>query len=164
MSGVPVPCRVTPPRRPCIRFLFVGSEFGLRLPPHPASRRRSCLRLVVPITKAHRGLPPPASTPCLAHKPTGPAFGRPDDRLRVPTKAAVWWARRFVPLPTLQSHESPQFVITRDSSFSIAAITRASVGSISDGKLAAIMPSRPIRYLWKFQRGRSSGRCADAHR
>ena len=35
---------------------------------------------------------------------------------------------------------------------------------MSEGKLAAIMPSRPIRYLWKFQRGRSSGRWAEAHR
>src|SRR5215471_4402708 len=57
-----------------------------------------------------------------------------------------------------------QFVTTRESAFSIAAITRGSVGSISEGKLAAIMPSRPIRYLWKFQRGRSSGRWADAQR
>jgi len=67
LSGVPVRCRVTPPRRPYIWFLFVGSGLGLRLPPHPASRRRSCLRLVVPITKAHRGLAPPVTTPCLAH-------------------------------------------------------------------------------------------------
>jgi len=66
--GVPVHCRVTPPHRPSIRFLFVSSGLGLRLPPHPASRRRSCLRLAVPITRARRGLAPPASTPCLAHK------------------------------------------------------------------------------------------------
>src|SRR5262249_36082155 len=37
-SGVPVHCRVTPPRRPCIRFLFVESEFRglgfLQIPPH----------------------------------------------------------------------------------------------------------------------------------
>src|ERR1700730_6806920 len=57
----------------------------------------------------------------------------------------------------------PQLETTRPSSFSIAAITRASVGSISEAKLAAIRPSRPIRYLWKFQRGRSSGRSAVTH-
>src|SRR5580693_5125087 len=69
----PPPCSdchetLTPPRRPYIRFLFVGSELRLRLPSHPASRRRSCLRLAIPITRARRGLPPPASTPCLAHR------------------------------------------------------------------------------------------------
>jgi len=34
-------------------------------------------------------------------KPTGPAFGRPDDRLRVPTVTASAWAR--FALPTLQA-------------------------------------------------------------
>jgi len=31
----PVRSRVVPPHRPCIRFLFVGSEVCRRLPPHP---------------------------------------------------------------------------------------------------------------------------------
>ena len=35
-------------------------------------------------------------------KPTGPAFGRPDDRLRVPTdgRGLVGTARKSAPLPT----------------------------------------------------------------
>jgi len=49
------------------------------------------------------------------------------------------------------------------SSFSIAAITRGSVGSIVVAKLAARRPSRPMRYLWKFQRGTWSGRSLAAH-
>src|SRR5262249_17852945 len=37
-------------------------------------------------------------------KPTGPAFGRPDDRLRVPTPAAfAWWGWARLALPALQS-------------------------------------------------------------
>jgi hypothetical protein len=52
--GVPVCCRVTPPRRPSIRFLFVRSELRLRLPSYPASRRRSCPWLAVP-PRARRG-------------------------------------------------------------------------------------------------------------
>ena len=51
-SGVPVHCRVTLPRRPCIRFLFAGSEPGLRLPPRRVSRRR---RLPSARDSHHRG-------------------------------------------------------------------------------------------------------------
>lgn len=51
LSGVPVHGRVTPPHRPSIRFLFVGSGLCLRLPSHSASRRRSCLQLTVPANR-----------------------------------------------------------------------------------------------------------------
>src|SRR6185369_10348452 len=51
----------------------------------------------------------------------------------------------------------------RGSSFTIALMTRASIGSIAVGKTAAIWPSRPMRYLWKFQRGVSRGRSVAAH-
>ena len=44
--------------RPSIRFLFVGSEFCLRLPPDLASRQRPCLQLTVPTTTACSGLAP----------------------------------------------------------------------------------------------------------
>jgi len=44
--------------RPCIRFLFVGSGFCLRLPSDPASRQRPCLQLTVPTTTACKGLAP----------------------------------------------------------------------------------------------------------
>jgi len=61
--------------RLCIRFLFVGSPICLRLPPHPASLRRSCplfkpgagFWLAVPLLAARRGLAPPSSMPCVAH-------------------------------------------------------------------------------------------------
>jgi hypothetical protein len=76
VSGVPVPCRVAPPHWPYIRFLFVGSPFCRRLPPHPASLRRSCLWLAVPLLAARRGLAPPSSVSCVAHM--GPGLRRDD--------------------------------------------------------------------------------------
>ena len=63
LSMARLPCD----RRPYIRFLFVGSEFCLRLPPDPASRQRPCLQLTVPTTTACKGLAPSRFTPCLAH-------------------------------------------------------------------------------------------------
>src|SRR5262245_62040679 len=51
----------------------------------------------------------------------------------------------------------------RPSSLATALMTRASIGSMAVGKTAAMRPSRPIRYLWKFQRGVSSGRSLAAH-
>src|SRR5262245_7331847 len=51
----------------------------------------------------------------------------------------------------------------RGNSLAIALTTRASVGSMSVATAAAMRPSRPIRYLWKFQRGVSSGRSLAAH-
>jgi hypothetical protein len=63
LSMARLPCE----HRPCIRFLFVGSEFCLRLPPDPASRQRPCLQLTVPTTTACSGLAPYRITSCLAH-------------------------------------------------------------------------------------------------
>src|SRR6516164_11130951 len=37
-------------------------------------------------------------------KPTGPAFGRPDDRLRVPTAAILVWRWARFALPTLRAN------------------------------------------------------------
>ena len=54
LLGIPVRCRVTPPHRPSIRFLFVNSELCFRLPPHLASRRRSCLPLSVPANRPEK--------------------------------------------------------------------------------------------------------------
>jgi hypothetical protein len=42
-------------------------------------------------------------------------------------------------------------------------MTRASIGSIAVAKTAATWPSRPMRYLWKFHFGVSSGRSLAAH-
>src|SRR5262249_17336094 len=49
------------------------------------------------------------------------------------------------------------------SSLAIAVITRVSVGSTALGNAAMIWPSRPIRYLWKFQRGVSPSCWVAAH-
>src|SRR5690242_994718 len=87
VSGVPVPCRVAPPHWPYIRFLFVGSPFCRRLPPHPASLRRSCLWLAVPLLAARRGLAPPSSVSCVAHM--GPGFRRESEE-----KIADWVSKR----------------------------------------------------------------------
>jgi hypothetical protein len=37
-------------------LLFVNAELCLQLPPHPASRRRSCLRLSVPVSRPEKDL------------------------------------------------------------------------------------------------------------
>jgi len=63
LSNARLPCD----HRPYIRFLFVGSEFCLRLPPDLVSRQHPCLRLTVPTTTACSGLAPYRITPCLAH-------------------------------------------------------------------------------------------------
>ena len=50
------------------RHVFLGSRFRLRLPSHPVSRRRSCLRLVVGAINLHRGLAPPSCWSCRAYQ------------------------------------------------------------------------------------------------
>jgi hypothetical protein len=54
-----------------MRFVFLESRLCLRLPSDPASRRRPCLQLTVPVTKVRRGLSPPSSRPCRAHPTAG---------------------------------------------------------------------------------------------
>ena len=54
-SNAPLPA----PHRPCIRFLFVTSDFCRQLPSDMASRPCPCLRLPVPLTTARRGFTPP---------------------------------------------------------------------------------------------------------
>jgi len=74
-SGFAVVCRLArtappstrSPRSPA-RHVFLESRFRLRLPSHPASRRRSCPRLVVGAINLHRGLPPPSCWSCRAYK------------------------------------------------------------------------------------------------
>ena len=57
----------TRPRAAAMRHVFLGSRFRLRLPSHPASRRRSCHWLVVGAINLHRGLPPPSRWSCRAY-------------------------------------------------------------------------------------------------
>ena len=99
--------RPQPPRLIC-GFCPSGHGFVLRLPSHPASRRRSCLRLVVKRHLRHRGLAPPSDVACPAYKAKGPLsraprqhyrpFGRGDchspRRLAVSTFAFNIWLRR----------------------------------------------------------------------
>ncbi len=64
------------------RHVFLGSRFRLRLPSHPASRRRGCHWLVVGAINLHRGLSPPSCWSCWAYS------GRPSA------------SRRWAPLRT----------------------------------------------------------------
>src|SRR5262249_34911453 len=59
LLGIPVGCRVTRRRWPCIRFLFVESELGHRLSSDSASRRTPLPSLAVRAITARRGLAPP---------------------------------------------------------------------------------------------------------
>src|SRR5690625_2086267 len=77
LSGLTIHGWLTPPHRPSIRFLFVRSGVCRRLPPHPASRRRSCHWLAIPVVTARRGLPPPTSAPCQAHRKEAALEARP---------------------------------------------------------------------------------------
>src|SRR5215471_15467099 len=81
--------------QPPTRFVFLGAGFRLGLPPHPASRRRSCLRLGVSTTSSSRGLSPPIDRPCRAYSMAAlRAVAR--DRLRRPlTRNPLSWVRRL---------------------------------------------------------------------
>ena len=76
--------RLTQIAPPSTRFVYLGAGIRLGLPSHPASRRRSCLRLGVSTTSSSRGLSPPIDRPCRAYsrarlrraRPTGPGHAR----------------------------------------------------------------------------------------
>jgi transposase-like protein len=103
-SGKGLTWRVTRPdrahRAPGTESPCGAAELHLRLPPHPAARRRSRRPwLAVPPTRARIGHSLPASTPCLAHNEKAPggtgAFPYRDTRaarrlrvLSVPLKLA----------------------------------------------------------------------------
>src|ERR1700750_2548246 len=67
MTGFTFLSRLTQIAPPHTRFVFLGAGIRLGLPSHPASRRRSCLRLGVSITSSSRGLSPPSDRPCRAY-------------------------------------------------------------------------------------------------
>src|SRR6266704_3139164 len=67
VTGFAFLSRLTQIAPPSTRFVFLGAGFRLGLPSHPASRRRSCLRLGVSTTSSSRGLSPPIDRPCRAY-------------------------------------------------------------------------------------------------
>ena len=67
VTGFTFLSRLTQIAPPHTRFVFLGAGIRLGLPSHPASRRRSCLRLGVSITSSSRGLSPPSDRPCRAY-------------------------------------------------------------------------------------------------
>ena len=75
-SGFAIACWLARAAPPPMRFVSLGSRIRLRLPSHPASRRRSCPRLVVGAINPHRGLTPPSGWTCPAYT-TKAALGRP---------------------------------------------------------------------------------------
>src|SRR5437868_260311 len=75
MTGFTFLSRLTQIAPPHTRFVFLGAGIRLGLPSHPASRRRSCLRLGVSITSSSRGLSPPSDRPCRAYSRAPPLRG-----------------------------------------------------------------------------------------
>jgi hypothetical protein len=67
VTGFTFLSRLTQIATPHTRFVFLGAGIRLGLPSHPASRRRSCLRLGVSTTSSSRGLSPPSDRPCRAY-------------------------------------------------------------------------------------------------
>ena len=66
VTGFTFLSRLTQIAQPHTRFVFLGAGIRLGLPSHPASRRRSCLRLGVSATSSSGGLSPP-NRPCRAY-------------------------------------------------------------------------------------------------
>src|SRR5437868_13707689 len=67
VTGFAFLSRLTQIAPPSTRFVFLGAEVRLGVPSHPASRRRSCLRLGVSTTSSSWGLSPPFDRPCRAY-------------------------------------------------------------------------------------------------
>src|SRR5947209_4745421 len=80
VTGFAFLSRLTQIAPPSTRFVFLGAEVRLGLPSHPASRRRSCLRLGVSTTSSSRGLPPPIDRPCRAYSRAPPAAAPHESR------------------------------------------------------------------------------------
>ena len=71
VTGFAFLSRLTQIAQPHTRFVFLGAGIRLGLPSHPASQRRSCLRLGVSTTSSSRGLSPPIDRPCRAYSRVG---------------------------------------------------------------------------------------------
>src|SRR5262250_466379 len=89
MTGFTFLSRLTQIAPPSTRFVYLGAGIRLGLPSHPASRRRSCLRLGVSTTSSSRGLSPPIDRPCRAYSTAHLRRAGPDG-LAVSSKG---WAR-----------------------------------------------------------------------
>ena len=142
VTGFTLLSRLTQVAPPYTRFVFLGAGIRLGLPSHPASRRRSCLRLGVSTTSSSRGLSPPSDRPCRAYSRAAP--------LRAPRAAASarplpWEARPARvgpglpltqqvrrPVPSSSPHDCPA-----PGSSSLAWLT-----SVSAGKVTALVPLR----------------------
>jgi hypothetical protein len=88
VTGFAFLSRLTQIAPPCTRFVFPGAGIRLGLPSHPASRRRSCLRLGVSTTSSSRGLPPQS----IAH--AGRTQGRAERAARAGHRACKSAAHR----------------------------------------------------------------------
>ena len=90
VTGFAFLSRLTQIAQPHTRFVFLGAGIRLGLPSHPASQRRSCLRLGVSTTSSSRGLSPPIDRPCRAYSrtPAAPLASAPLDPGTGPT--AIW--------------------------------------------------------------------------
>ena len=94
VTGFAFLSRLTQIAQPHTRFVFLGAGIRLGLPSHPASRRRSCLRLGVSTTSSSRGLSPPIDRPCRAYSRV--ARSAITEQGREVRRAGLAWSRRHV--------------------------------------------------------------------
>src|SRR5215475_14401601 len=108
MTGFTFLSRLTQIAPPSTRFVYLGAGIRLGLPSHPASRRRSCLRLGVSTTSSSRGLSPPSDRPCRAYsrrrlrRRRGPALAPASGFWERPGRRAP--AQALSPLLISQAH------------------------------------------------------------
>ena len=114
MTGFTFLSRLTQIAPPCTRFVYLGAGIRLGLPSHPASRRRSCLRLGVSITSSSRGLSPPSDRPCRA-------YSRRRLRRRWPGVSAGLWPWRGPARRTPGQSRSPVIQLARTAGSPVCA-------------------------------------------
>ena len=140
-------------------MIMLGSrqenEFGrLLTEPRQAGAVTQAVYLIVDDADAHYAR-------ATRRAPRSSSISRPRTTGGATTPAATRKAMCGRSGRTIRGRRSRSYSV---NSFSIAATTRGSIGSTLVGKVAAIRPSRPIRYLWKFHDGASNGRSSAAHR
>src|SRR4249920_3823610 len=110
VTGFAFLSRLTQIAQPHTRFVFLGAGIRLGLPSHPASRRRSCLRLGVSTTSSSRGLSPPSARPCRAYSRRR-RYAPPLPRRQ--RQAQPWEARPAHAGPPADSPDLPGSLVTR---------------------------------------------------